>query len=104
MLQGAVEVMCDVVRDVDGESHAEKCWGAPPHTHPNRPRQVYISGQELLQYEGALAALMHAAERLLSPAMDESMSVFVGHLLLDLIEQHPHTLEPMLPQVREEVM
>ena len=63
-----------------------------------------MSGPDLLQWEGALQLLLSSCLRLLSPTMDESQSVFVGHLLLDLLQQHPHTLAPALPQVREEAM
>ncbi|GAX82463.1 hypothetical protein CEUSTIGMA_g9890.t1 [Chlamydomonas eustigma] len=77
VLQASVEMMCDL---------------------------VFVSGEALLSWEGlhgtsALQSLLLACERLLSPSMAESQSVFVGHLLLDLFQQLPQALAPSMPQL-----
>jgi hypothetical protein len=52
-----------------------------------------------------LKELILASLRLLSPHMDESQSVFVGSLVLELLLQHPATLQgPLLQQLLDAVV
>ncbi|KAG1664011.1 hypothetical protein FOA52_010527 [Chlamydomonas sp. UWO 241] len=84
MLQGAVELTCELLLVAGDDLHA---W---PALSPGGPPP--------------LGSLMGAANRLLTPGLEESQCVFVGGLVLEMLQRHPQHMAAHLPQLLDAVM